>query len=101
MNRKVIEDFRFSDGTLLPKDSWVAVSNLAMHLDKVRDVPKKTKTKKCLSICQDYYQNPETFDGFRFAKMAEQDVKEGGYSKHGVSTLSTEYILFGHGRHAW
>jgi hypothetical protein len=35
MNRKILEDFRFSDGTLLPKGSWVAVPNRAIHVDKV------------------------------------------------------------------
>ena len=38
------------------------------------------------------------FDGFRFEKMREQ----GGESmKHQIVTLDLDFVLFGHGRHAW
>jgi hypothetical protein len=44
------------------------------------------------------YTDPEVFDGFRFERMREQ---EGESLKHQIVTLDLEYILFGHGRHAW
>ena len=47
---------------------------------------------------QDNYADAETFDGFRFEKMRE---KEGDSSKHSLVSLDLDYLLFGHGRHAW
>jgi hypothetical protein len=47
---------------------------------------------------QDKYANAETFDGFRFEKMREQ---EGDDSKHLLVSLDLDYLLFGHGRHVW
>ena len=51
-----------------------------------------------MSGMQDYYPNPETFDGFRFHKIREQ---EGESSKYLITSLDLDYVLFGHGRHAW
>ena len=47
---------------------------------------------------QDNYVEAGTFDGFRFAKMSE---KEGDSSKYTLVSLDLDYLLFGHGRHAW
>ena len=38
------------------------------------------------------------FDGFRFARMREA---EGEGTKHQYVNTSTEYVSFGHGKHAW
>ncbi|KAG6894065.1 hypothetical protein C0992_007602, partial [Termitomyces sp. T32_za158] len=35
MQRKVLKDFTFSDGTVVPKGHYIAVPNLAMHHDEV------------------------------------------------------------------
>ena len=47
---------------------------------------------------QDNYADAGSFDGFRFEKIRE---KEGESSKHSLVSLDLDYILFGHGRHAW
>lgn len=47
---------------------------------------------------QDIYDNPDTFDGFRFERMRE---KAGDSSKHKFVSLETDYLLFGHGRQSW
>jgi cytochrome P450 len=44
------------------------------------------------------YENPQTFDGFRFSRMREQ---EGEKAKHHCVNTSTDYLVFGHGEHAW
>lgn len=35
MQRKVLKDFVFSDGTVVPKGHIIAVPNFAMHHDEV------------------------------------------------------------------
>jgi hypothetical protein len=48
---------------------------------------------------QDTYVDPEIFDGLRFEKMR---AKEGeAQSRHSLVSLNIDYVLFGHGRHAW
>ena len=36
MGRKLLQDFKFSDGLVVPKGTHVAVANMAMHGDEVR-----------------------------------------------------------------
>lgn len=44
---------------------------------------------------KEYYENPDTFDGFRFvASAADNRVN------NVMSTTSARYLPFGHGRHA-
>ncbi|KAG6872887.1 hypothetical protein C0995_005592 [Termitomyces sp. Mi166 len=80
MQRKVLKDFTFSDGTVVPKGHIIAVPNFAMHLDEEK------------------YVNASVFDGFRFSKMRE--LQDEGFSKYQMVALSHDYIVFGHGRHA-
>jgi len=80
MGRKILKDFTFSDGTIIPKGHLVAVANLPMHLDEEK------------------YNNPAKFDGFRFANLRDSEVE--GFSKHQMISLGLDYIVFGHGRHA-
>lgn len=47
---------------------------------------------------EQFYENPKKFDGFRFSKLAEST---GDVVKHYATTTSTEYLIFGHGDHAW
>lgn len=79
MIRKTMKDFTFSDGTTIPAGSTLAVPFNAVHTDP------------------DTYADPETFDGFRFEKLREQD---GENNKYQVVSLSADYVLFGYGRHA-
>ncbi|KAG6895320.1 hypothetical protein C0992_001937, partial [Termitomyces sp. T32_za158] len=80
MQRKVLKDFVFSDGTVVPKGNIIAVPNFAMHHD------------------EENYVDAPAFDGFRFSKMRELEPE--GFSKHQMVALSYDYIVFGHGRHA-
>ncbi|KIL65474.1 hypothetical protein M378DRAFT_24046 [Amanita muscaria Koide BX008] len=79
MNRKVLKDFTFSDGTTVPAGGTVMVPFDSVHTDA------------------DNYIDPKTFDGFRFEKMRGNDNEN---LKHQFVSLSVDYVLFGHGRHA-
>ncbi|KAM6499133.1 Cytochrome P450 [Amanita muscaria] len=79
MIRKTMKDFTFADGTTIPAGSTLGVPFNAVHTDP------------------DIYADPETFDGFRFEKLREQD---GENNKYQVVSLSADYVLFGYGRHA-
>ncbi|KAG6919289.1 hypothetical protein DXG01_007421 [Tephrocybe rancida] len=80
MQRKVLKDFTFSDGTMIPKGNTIAVANSAIHHD------------------EENYSDPSIFDGFRFSKIREQQAE--GFSKHQMVALTNDYIVFGHGKHA-
>jgi len=79
LNRKALQDFTFSDGTFIPAGSFVAAAALPTHFD------------------ERYYENPDIFNPWRFAEMRSED---GEGLKHQMVTTSTEYVTFGHGRHA-
>ncbi|KZT73525.1 cytochrome P450 [Daedalea quercina L-15889] len=75
MNRKALQDFTFSDGTFIPKGTFVAAASRAIHFD------------------EDYYTNPDVFDPWRFAS--------GGHGgKDHLSKTDDRFLVFGHGRHA-
>ena len=79
-----MKPYTLSNGTFLPPGTFVSASSGAIHFDK------------------DNYDHPEEFDGFRFASRrnnAEGDIEEG--LKYQLFTTSTEYLPFGHGKHAW
>ena len=80
MSRKVLKDFTFSDGTFLPAGTHISVASGAIHHDG------------------ELYKNPHEFDPFRFANMRDED---GEGAKHQMVSTSTDYIPFGHGKHAW
>ncbi|KAM3543201.1 hypothetical protein ARSEF1564_003918 [Beauveria bassiana] len=44
----------------------------------------------------EYYSDPESFDGFRFVKLAEAGAKNTR-----LVDLSPDYLVFGMGIHAW
>ena len=48
---------------------------------------------------QDNYVDPEIFDGLRFQKMRGKEGE--AQSRHSLVSLNLDYVLFGHGRHAW
>ncbi|KAG6829008.1 hypothetical protein H0H92_005985 [Tricholoma furcatifolium] len=80
MQRKILKDFTFSDGTVIPRGHTIAVANYATHHDEGN------------------YTDPFEFDGFRFSKLRE--AQGGGFSKHQMVALSNDYIVFGNGKHA-
>ncbi|KAG5350288.1 hypothetical protein C0989_011728 [Termitomyces sp. Mn162] len=100
MQRKVLKDFTFSDGTVVPKGNDIAVANFAMHHDEV-ECSYSAFGKQTLMFLshQENYPDPLVFDGFRFSKMREKQSE--GFSKHQMVALTHEYIVFGHGKHAW
>ncbi|KAL2696029.1 hypothetical protein AAEP93_003329 [Penicillium crustosum] len=79
LTRAVIQDFTFSDGTTVPKGSYVLAPMYAMYLDN------------------NIYQDASTFDAFRFSKLREQPGHE---NRHQFVTTSPTHINFGHGKHA-
>ncbi|KAL2859609.1 cytochrome P450 [Aspergillus pseudodeflectus] len=79
MTRAVTKDFTFSDGTTVPKGSYVLVPMHAMYLD------------------DSLYPNASTFDAFRWSRLREQPGDENRYQ---FVTTSPTHINFGHGRDA-
>ncbi|KAF8844228.1 cytochrome P450 [Paxillus ammoniavirescens] len=77
--RKAMQNFTFSDGTVLPKGTLVAIASQATYLDN------------------GIYDNAETFDPFRFANMRDED---GDGAKHSFVSPNLEYFAFGQGVHA-
>ncbi|KAG9308976.1 cytochrome P450 [Chiua virens] len=77
--RKVLKDFAFSDGTVVPKGATVGAANWCIHRDEA------------------FYKNPFAFEPFRFADLREED---GESVRHQFVSASPEYLPFGLGRHA-
>ncbi|CAA7264106.1 unnamed protein product [Cyclocybe aegerita] len=92
VNRVVLKDHVFSDGTLLPKGTFLSVATPKTHLNAQT------------------YEDPLRFDGLRYAKMRERalgqtlcsnpDVGGGSKRKFDMVTTSVDSLAFGLGRHA-
>ncbi|KAI0714845.1 cytochrome P450 [Earliella scabrosa] len=81
VTRKAMKDVTLNDGTFLPKGTVVLAATYPIHLD------------------EDNYASAAEFDPFRFSRMRE--ASEGESTKHQFVNTSIEYVLFGHGKHAW
>jgi cytochrome P450 len=81
LNRKVLDDFTFSDGAKIPAGTNLSVSVTNTHLNP------------------DNYENPSEFDGFRFCKMKDKESGE-AVKKFDMVATSSQFLTFGHGRHA-
>ncbi|CAL1703009.1 unnamed protein product [Somion occarium] len=79
ITRLAVQDFTFSDGTFIPKGTFVSAAMMPIHHD------------------EEFYENPEMFNPWRFA---EKRSGEGEELKHQLVSTNTEYITFGHGKHA-
>ncbi|KAF9067169.1 cytochrome P450 [Rhodocollybia butyracea] len=77
MTRMALRDFTFSDGTVVPAGTIVAVASQALHYDGA------------------YYEDPETFKPFRFSNLREQ---EGESLKHQMAAVDPAFVVFGGGR---
>ncbi|KAF9067171.1 cytochrome P450, partial [Rhodocollybia butyracea] len=77
LNRMVLRDFTFSDGTVVPAGTIIGVATHAFHRDEA------------------HYEDPETFKPFRFSDMREQ---KGEALKHQMAAVDPSYVLFGGGR---
>ncbi|KAF8583781.1 cytochrome P450 [Ramaria rubella] len=73
MGRRAVKDYTFSDGTRVPKGTYVSVAT-SRHFD------------------EEAYTNASSFNGFRFSE-------EKGTNNQLVAT-SLDFVAFGHGRHA-
>jgi len=85
MTRKALKDFSFSDGTFIPKGTFVSSASGPIHFDSKN------------------YDHPEVFDPWRFAEADGSSSPDGGNlegSKLLFVSTSTEYMPFGHGKHA-
>ena len=78
--RKALKGFTFSDGTFVPEGTMIMVAARSIHYDEA------------------FYDNAHAFEPFRFAELREL---EGEGVKHHFISTATEYLPFGHGRHAW
>ena len=76
MNRRVVKDFTFSDGTVVPAGTHLCANAWGVHRDEA------------------HYPNAEIFNGFRF-------FGEDGVDQPLMATPSLDYMAFGHGRPAW
>ena len=78
--RIALQDFTLSDGTFIPAGTTIAATAWCTHMDENR------------------YEEPTIFKPWRFLDMGEEDGKSTKY--HFVNTAS-DYMVFGHGKHAW
>ena len=79
--RKILKDFRFSDGTLVPAGMIVACPTHTTHCD------------------DEFLQDARTFNPWRYAEMREEDGTAS--SKYQLINPSNTYLPFGLGKHAW
>lgn len=79
LTRKAMKDFTFSDGTFIPAGSIISAASVATHTN------------------EEFYDDAQVFNPWRFSDMRSE---EGEGTKHQMVSTSTEYIAFGHGRHA-
>ncbi|KAH8832229.1 cytochrome P450 [Flagelloscypha sp. PMI_526] len=80
MDRKVVKDFKFSNGIILPKGTMVSVSVNDIHHDST------------------IYSNALEFDPFRFSRLREG--LNADKDKNQWASLAKSYYSFGSGRHA-
>ena len=79
-DRRVLKDFTFSDGTLVPKGTHIVTAFLPAQHDP------------------DFYGDPETFNPWRYSDARE---REGDSVRHALTSPNPDYLIFGIGRHAW
>lgn len=78
----MLRPFTFSNGVTIPTGTVLAIPASVVHRDEAK------------------YHDPDTFDGFRFAKLRESEGDMGTNGYQAVST-SSENLSFGLGRHTW
>jgi cytochrome P450 len=83
MQRLMLQDYTFSDGTTVPAGSTVSVRVGGAHHNA------------------ELYPDPLRFDGFRFVKMREEAISNGSTGKtFDIVSVNANYLPFGYGRHA-
>jgi cytochrome P450 len=82
MTRLVLRPFTFSNGVTVPTGTLISIAVKATHTD------------------ERIFENPNEFDGFRFAKLHESEGNP-VTNRHQVISTSTKNMNFGLGRHTW
>ena len=82
LTRLVMRPFTFSNGVTIPAGTHIVIPSSVAHRDEAK------------------YHDPDTFDGFRFAKLRESDG-DTTTSRYQTVTPSSEHLSFGIGRHTW
>lgn len=72
MVRKALKDFTFSNGTTIPKGTFVCAASRPIHRD------------------EEHYPNPDAFDGFRFADMR---LSEAESVKHQLVSIQSNVLV--------
>jgi cytochrome P450 len=82
VSRLSLRPFTFSNGVTIPAGTFISVPATAAQRDGRS------------------YENPEKFDGFRFAKLREGE-EDSTTSRYQAVSVSNEHLPFGVGRHTW
>jgi cytochrome P450 len=82
MSRLALRPLKLSNGMTIPAGTLVAIPASATHRDEIS------------------YPNPDEFDGFRFAKLRE-DEGDAMTGRNQAASTSTENVTFSLGRHTW
>jgi cytochrome P450 len=82
VSRLSLRPFTFSNGITVPAGTFISVPATAAQRDG-RTFP-----------------NPDTFDGFRFAKLREGEA-DSTTSRYQAVSVSNDHLPFGVGRHTW
>lgn len=90
MGRDICEDITLSDGTFLPKGTFVAANNYQITHDP--DVLQSDS-------------DPNIFEGLRYYNLSETLLKngldeKGVAGKHQFVSVSNSSLMFGYGKHA-
>ncbi|KIK12125.1 hypothetical protein PISMIDRAFT_689789, partial [Pisolithus microcarpus 441] len=80
VQRKAMKDLTLSDGTFVPKGTHICVPTYVVHRDSV------------------VYDNPGTFNPFRFSQPSDDEDASAGHQMVGVTQ---DYFPFGIEKHAW
>ncbi|KAF8887383.1 cytochrome P450 [Infundibulicybe gibba] len=75
MVRRTRKDFTFSNGIVIPAGTQITADAYSLQRDSAN------------------YADPDDFDGFRFAKLADG-------KKHNIVSTESTFLAFGHGKHA-
>ncbi|KXN88011.1 Ent-kaurene oxidase, partial [Leucoagaricus sp. SymC.cos] len=91
--RLAMTDFRFSDGTFIPKGTSLAVTGRAINQDEASFIYHGRPILLMYSlVLKRYYPNPQEFQGFRFV---DKDPL-----KWQMTSLNSQFVTYGIGRHA-
>ncbi|KAK7045463.1 hypothetical protein VNI00_007716 [Paramarasmius palmivorus] len=98
MNRLVLKDFTFSDGTTVPAGTFITAATNATHNDEVCVIRIISKPDIIYSYAQqNVYPNANEYQGFRFAEIKSEEGEELGQN---MVKPNPEYVIFGYGKHA-